>query len=662
VVELEMKIHRYEKADLDPLEVDPAHDPYEDYYTALNDKVLPDQKALTDAQKVKEGRFLHVQIDNNHGRAKAVLQKLVADQWPAGTDDYYITVGQENASGTLKIFDKDFEGAEKATDDDKRIKVKDLKAKEWEVWLEGGSETDKLREIVLDLGLNREPGGLAKEPKRNADWSRFTVIKIEEVKLDYTPEPGKAVAWDAGTKRFHINLKEETASHDGRKVTIAAKLTKKIEGVPLYFMLAPHENNRKAANWGKDIPGTWKWKDIEEGVKHKDRDTIKKLLHLSEKTNADGAAKKELILSRFGGDVFQPGCYIEQDPHLAKYMPAHDTLKKRKPVLAADSITVWRKFWYHEVKVTGLNVAGFGNAPNTYDDVKTVMEAATAVEMPRATANAISPRVIYPKHMVSYYVNAARTAYLNNYPNDASDALVVGDGNRDKFFALISPAADKPVKIPIMNAHALWIPDGATTSLTMTTYEEAFPFTLTADKQLLDPPLQGGTLLAGGTWVAYDWDAVGANWVNRRTGVLAAADVSLDPARTSGFQFRINQPAGLVMAARTRLRVNALTLRAATSFLGTSYTDGIVNSYTPNDLVDFINTINHEIGHSLKQVTKVQPAGIPAHPNQYDKDGSHCNYTNNSCLMYESGPTPVHLDRYCPVCHPYVLVQDMSKL
>jgi len=27
--------------------------------------------------------------------------------------------------------------------------------------------------------------------------------------------------------------------------------------------------------------------------------------------------------------------------------------------------------------------------------------------------------------------------------------------------------------------------------------------------------------------------------------------------------------------------------------------------------------------------------------------------------MYEAGPTAVHLDRFCPVCHPYVLVQTM---
>jgi hypothetical protein len=29
--------------------------------------------------------------------------------------------------------------------------------------------------------------------------------------------------------------------------------------------------------------------------------------------------------------------------------------------------------------------------------------------------------------------------------------------------------------------------------------------------------------------------------------------------------------------------------------------------------------------------------------------------------MYESGPQPGSLNRYCDVCHPYLLLQDFSK-
>jgi hypothetical protein len=390
---------------------------------------------------------------------------------------------------------------------------------------------------------------------------------------------------------------------------------------------------------------------------------------MAQPTDDKGAAKKELMLSRFGGDVYHPAAYMDQDAHLAKYVHGHADLAKRKPVLAAESIAVWRKFWYQEVKVKDLQVAGFGNAADTYSDVKVVMEAASVVEMPRATADGISPRVIYPKHMLSYYVDTATNAYVNNYPSDVGDGLAVGDATESKFFALAKPATERPVMIPVLNAHGLWVADGQTAVQTTPWVDISatpFPLSLLANKQLLDPPLQGGTLYVAGRWQAADWDAAangGAGaWINPRGGGLAADDVSLDPARNDPRAFIVTKPAALVLAAKTRFKIANLRLKGAISYLGTSYADGIVNCYTPNDEGDFINTINHELGHSFKQVTKVRPAGVPAHPHQYDKAGSHCNYKDKSCVMYESGPQPVHLDRYCPVCHPYVLVQDMSKV
>jgi hypothetical protein len=667
VVELEMKVHRYEKADLD-IAVDPDVEPYSDYYTALKDKALPAQKAMSDADKVKEGRLLHAQAEKSHARAKIVLQKLAADQWPAGTDDYLVTLEQQNAAGSVKLFDKDWEGAEKAGEALK-LKVSALKAKELELWVEGEGATKKLRQVVLGAGLERgalpAPHTVEHPPKRNADWARFTVVKVKEVKVDYKPESKKPAAWDEAKERFHINFK---ADSDGRKVTVAATLTEPIKGVTLYFMLAEDANNMKTANWGVDLPATWKWKDIAADVKHSDKPDRKKLLHLSQATDDKGAAKKELTLSRFGGDVFHPAAYIEQDPQLAKYVHGHADLGKKKPVRAAKKITVWRKFWYQEVKVKGLAVAGFGNAADTYDDVKATMEAAPAIEMKRSDADAIRPRVIYPKHMLSYYVDTATNAYKSNYPGDAADGLAVGDATESKFFALVKKTSERPVQVPMLNAHGLWVGDDTTAAQTTPWTElpaAAFPLPFDAAKELLDPPLQGGTLLAAGRWEAEDWDpaanAGAGAWVNARNGALAAADLSLDPSRSDPHTFQVGQPARLVPAAKTRVRFTGVQLRGAVSYLGTSYADGIVNCYTPNDEVDFINTINHELGHSFKQVTKVRPAGVPAHAHQYDRQGSHCNYQNKSCLMYESGPQAVHLDRYCPVCHPYVLVQDMYK-
>jgi hypothetical protein len=491
------------------------------------------------------------------------------------------------------------------------------------------------------------------------------VVKIEEVKLDYTPGP--ANAWDDKDKRFFINFKDDP---DGRKIKIAAKLSRKLKNVVLHFMLAPDLNNKKAANWGKDMPATWKWKDITQDVKHADKQDQKDFLHWSEKSDGEGQAAKELTLSRFGGDKFQPAAYVEQDPHMAKYVEGHADLEKRKPVFCAHKIEVWRKFWYHEVKVEGMPVAGFGNAAETYKDVKATMEAADPIEVSRAEANGIKPLVFYPKHMVSYYLNAARTAFLNNYPGDAGEALVVGDANQSRFLRRVPPAADKPVKIPMINAHGLWIAEGVSAAsdtgwVDLST--DPFPIPVAFDKQLLDPPLQGGTLFNAGEWEAMDWDAAAnggaGDWVNFRNGNFTAADLSLDENRNNPFEANITRINGLVLGVRTSVHVFDLIVNGGKFYLGTSYKDGIVNAYTRNNQQDFINTINHELGHSFAQVAQVangkQPAGIPGHPLQYEQDGSHCNYQDQSCLMYECGPQPIHLDRYCEVCHPYVLVQNM---
>jgi hypothetical protein len=672
VVDLQFKLHRFETSDLLALEVDPDTGTIADYNTRLQGKALPDQKALTDEAKVKEGRVLHVQDGKNAGRAKLLLEKLVADDWPDGTDDYKIVFraskssDETQASAAITAFDAEIDGTEKTLPCE--LKVKDLRAADTILWIEGKDASKKAVDVRLDVGIDRDAGGAAAKPKRNGDWAHFTVVKIKEVKVDYTPVSGQAAAWEERSGKFFVNLK---AGDDGRKITIRATLTEKIKDIPIHFALAPDKDNMKAANWGKDLPAGWVWKDVAAAVKHKDRSDRKKVLHTTAKTDeADGKATAELLLSRFGGDKLTPAAYIQQDPHLAKYVHGDTELEKRKPTLSTKTVIVWRKFWYQEVKVTGITVAGFGNAADTYKDVKVDMVAATVVEMPRATANAIVPKVIYPKHMLSYYFDSVAGAYKNNYPGDTGDGLAVGDATEARFFALSTPATDKPVMIPMLNAHGLWIADGNAGALNPPSKKStAYPLSLNTDKKLLDPPLQGGTLFVSGTWEARDWDpAAGGGaggFVNPRTGNLASGDVALDPNRSGPRAVNVKLPAAVVVATGpgkyTNVKVKDLVLRGSSSFLGTSYRDGIVNSYTPNDVQDFINTINHELGHSFSQVAKVVPTGAPAHPHQYDKNGSHCDYTAKKCVMYESGPQPGSLNRYCEVCHPYVLVQEFRK-
>lgn len=664
VVELEMKLHWHDVAAVKALQVDPDTDPVDTYYTNLKNKALPDQKAMTDEEKVKTGRLLHTQKDNHNGRAKLVVQKLDASQWPDGTDDYQIFINRTNTSGAVELWDKDWEGSAVNLPVGP-VTVKDLKAAEKIYWVEGKTVTKDFRQVVLDLTLDRpDKDAPAKSPKRNADWARFTVVQIKELKIDYTAVVGQAVAWDEPQKRFYINLK---ADPDGRKITIGAQLSEKLKDVVIHLMLAPDKDNMKAANWGIDLPNTaavtggatltWKWKDIDAAVKHKDKADRKDLLHLSAKTNADGYAKLELILSRFGGDKFQPGAYIEQDPHLAKYIHGHTDLEKKKPTLYKDTLQVWRRFWYQIVKVEGINAPGFGPAVGQYERVRADMQDAGNLDVTRATVNGFNPQAIYPMYMVR----------LNG---GGGDALVVSDTNKAQFFAGFTAEVDKPIKVPILVCDAQWDAGGNSAAVTVSNIPaSSFPRDVATSKLVLNPPLQGGDLLVSGTWKAAEWNAATGAWVNSRNGNLSNADLTINQTRDDLKKVTVNLPAGVgATTAQTKVWIQNLVVQGANGpYLGESFNQRILAVYESDTQLkrdDFQNTIVHELGHAFHQVLPGAPAtGIPPHPIQVDVgQGNHCRQEINKCVMYDSGPIVGSHNRYCDICHPYLLVQDMSNI
>lgn len=664
VVELEMKLHWHDVAAVKALQVDPDTDPVETYYTNLKDKALPEQKAMTDEEKVKTGRLLHAQSNNNNGRAKLVVQKLDASQWPDGTDDYQIFINRTNISGAVGLWDQEWEGGA-VNFPVGPVTVKDLKAAEKTYWVEGQSATQKFREVTLDLTLDRpDADAPAKSPKRNADWARFTVAQIKELKIDYTATPGQPVAWDEAQKRFYINLK---ADPDGRKITIGAQLSEKLKDVVIHFMLAPDKNNMKTANWGINLPDgaavtgggslTWKWKDIDAAVKHKDKADRKDLLHLSAKTDADGYAKLELTLSRFGGDKFQPGAYIEQDPHLAKYIHGHTDLEKKKPTLYKDAIQVWRRFWYQIVEVEGIAAPGLAPAVGQYERVKADMQACANLQVTRATVNGFNPPAIYPMYMVR----------LNG---GAGDALVVSDTNKAQFFAGFAAEADKPIKVPILVCDAQWDAGGNSAAVTVPNVPaSSFPRDVATSKLVLSPPLQGGDLLVSGAWEAKDWDAGAGAWVNPRNGALSNADLTISQTRDSLKKVTVNLPAGVgPTTPQTKVWIQNLVVQGANGpYLGESFNRRILAVYESDTQLkrdDFQNTIVHELGHAFHQVLPGAPAtGIPPHPIQVDVgQGNHCRQDTDKCVMYDSGPIVGSHNRYCDICHPYLLVQDMSNI
>jgi len=644
VVELEAKVHWFVRSELEDagMQVDPDVEPLANYHTALKDKKLPDQKALTDAEKVATGRFLHAQTDKaSHGRAKLVVQKLAADQWPAGTDDYEVTIDADKGGGSLKLFDKEEAGAEKPLPH--KLKVKDLKAKEIELWAEGKDASKKLRDAVLQVGLDRPDGGLAKKPKQAADWSRFTVVKIKEVKLEYEKAKDEHKAWDEDKKRYYININEK-GDPDGRKITLSAKLSEKFAGVPIRFMLAPDKDNGKKANWNIDFPSNGKsgandvkWKDIPAALKHVDKADRKDLVHLMEQTDKDGLAKVEVQLSRFGGDKFHPACYLEQDAHLAKYVHGHADLEKREPVFAkVTPLQVWRKVFYQAThpKATAMP----GHSPFDETQRKVFLE----------------PLLVEKKEMTKkhFTVDPFRPDWQFNVNGTKAQKLCIGTHNVDdamkRFVAKTKPTTPK---FHVILCDEQFDAKNVRTDVVDCVFQGADPrskdFELTSANvkdwmlTIVDPPLQGGKLVISADWTAQHYDASTSSWSVVHSGTLPAANVKLRKDRTSKRMVRLTAPskcgAGCPCGAGpTDLTIDAnnaivvaLELQAADGgYLGWA-PHGHPANVTKGGRPDFeiAGTMGHELGHLFGNTRTTSIAGIPDHPLFYQQrggSGSHC--------------------------------------
>jgi Ni/Co efflux regulator RcnB len=646
VVEIQMRVFEHDAAELAKIKIDPDTDPIATYHTNLKNQELPNQVVLSTEKKVKVGRLLHAQKDDNFSRARVVV-KINPDEWPSGTDAYEIGFDTEKTSGDVELFDAEWEGTVRGS-----FTVSSLKSnKEQTSWVEGKTITTKWRDVRLYLVMDRDVYGLPKKPKRNADWARFTVVEITEVKVHYDPEAGKAVAWDEPKKKFYINFKQDP---DGRKVTIGAKINPALKDVTIHLMLAPDEHNLKQPNWGVDLPATWKWKDVDAALKHKDKNDRKDLLHLSAKTDDQGLAKKELVLSRFGGDKFWPAAYIDQDPHLAKYVEEHADLKKKEPVFAAKEITVWRKVWYQVTRANDHSVPDAAGSRDAYDRAKVEFVATAEVTIDPAAA---PPQTYYKQWM------------LRPGQGDVN-RLILGKHNKDAFFAKLRvDEAEKP-KSHIVVCFEVCDPKGTTGiqgPFEITGFEDlanrrSGPFTMALGykEAIVDPPLDGNPLLNSSRW---------ANHNDTASGTLDPGAIVVESTRSGVGEFKVKLPAAAPVPTPARpVRVWVDLRKADGPWMGTAYGEHVMVRFKPGDEPDsnFVDTVTHEIGHSLGQVYVDNVPGVPPHPNldPEQQNGNHCLYDfpANTCMMYKSGPTPTDLHRFCDTCHPYLLLRDMVTL
>jgi hypothetical protein len=354
-----------------------------------------------------------------------------------------------------------------------------------------------------------------------------------------------------------------------------------------------------------------------------------------------------------------PAVYISQDPHLAAYVHGHADLADRKPKLASDPIKVWRRFAYQKIKVKGMPAYPSTDvAENVYGRVRAKMLKRDSAYVDKATAKGWPKASILPEYM--FKVNGSKT----------KKKLNISDANQDQYYALAQGDTEHPISVPVVTCDFNWAEEGASGIVAdFNRLASAFPLDVNTTMHACDPPVQGGTLLAAGDWVAAESDGAGG-WLNVRNGALQNGDVDINPLRDRITKVRVNLPAGAgAVTAATRVWISNLQINGADNHYLGGYAINpafpmIVAVFDPSDTADYQNTVVHELGHAFFQTGGVAPAaGIPVNPNYIlNPTGPHCTYQVNKCVMFTSGPIAGSLNRYCPDCHPYMLVQDMTQV
>ena len=303
--------------------------------------------------------------------------------------------------------------------------------------------------------------------------------------------------------------------------------------MPLHFMLAPDENNRKMANWGIDMPSGWNWNNISADLKQDDKDSAQPKIHRSGDTNADGVANAGLRLSRFAGDIFQAGAFIWEDHHLGKYIPGDATYGTKKPKLSKD-FQVWRKLWYQFTHLKGEKVPSEDAAVAAYDKVIVDLAAANKVEY-ESTDAGFPARTLYPDWMAGV-------------GKKGDNVVVIGEHNKAWFRNKLQADNTQPRKINLVLCRAQEDPaDPATTAQATVTLPSSFgavaqaAFTwktptgdyiseeIDVSQNVFKPALQGNLVITG------TWETIPGG----DTGNLGNDDILVQKGRKSRSHVRV---------------------------------------------------------------------------------------------------------------------------
>jgi hypothetical protein len=262
--------------------------------------------------------------------------------------------------------------------------------------------------------------------------------------------------------------------------------------------------------------------------------------------------------------------------------------------------------------------------------------------------------------------------------NTGDEIVVAGSHNVDWLHRKFRPDPGEPRKLHIMLCRAVAMPaqpaEMAQVTVTLpstfgakvqalftggTPTRDYISEEIRLSDAVLKPALDGGNLVVTGEWRI---DKTGEQ------GFLRDDDIIIRQGRKSRSHVRVRLPPQATPKLGRKVQVT-LELQAVVEAEGAANGDEIMVKYAPGKAPAFNDTIVHEIGHSLNQTpgNGKQPVSIPDHPHYFPHNGSHCCYgyyrwpRRPCCVMYEY-PDASCIHRFCEVCTPYLLVEDMSSI
>ena len=404
------------------------------------------------------------------------------------------------------------------------------------------------------------------------------------------------------------------------------------------------------------------------------------------KTDKSGWTKDavKFIFSQYGGDRFKIFAKVD----------VNDSGKPGGDPKETEFYTVWRKFWYQPSHYSGFtNLPDLSEAQSAYKAVKAIMSKSTLLEKKSYTKDNLNTKGV--KGITIYKQNQVK------FDNNNKEVVIIGGGNEKKIREFLNDGVDdadaaaEPVKIHVMYCDYQCDPEDKTIyprfNSRIISFSDLNKYT---GGLVLNPPLKPGVnVLEDISWhlVSLSKTSVFFKKLLFKSNKDIAASTKVTGFIHSGVEaditvnetsIEITVPDELKKyfdnSGKLKHADKAVYLEAKVNygeeFLGDSDGHHVTIVVKKNDNTETSATIAHEIGHSFNQTPKPanKPAGLQAHPMGHSDAGYHCYYkakatTNDSGDTYKDGICVMAQNSnnstpdYCPICKPYVKLQDMTK-